>query len=491
MWQTYKDDLSDARITDEGLPEGMVIDMDSITVTINGTILVTVPEQDGTGFVIELGDLKADDEVVITYKATVKDISLVGTAPKNIATLTSPDLDEPLTDTEEVPIEGPLTPAKDAQLDKHVSTRNVDPGDTVTYTLTVVAGEAKLENAIVTDVPADGVEIDEDTIELTVDGKKVAFNNNAASGNLTAAEMQKLASLVADSGVLTGDASSVPVKLTEGGTSAKAATPYFTVGQDGTLTVYLGDLEAESTAEIVYDAVVDKNSEHVGKELENVATLEADNLDEPLEDTAVVTVGPVNPTNTPTTPEDVAKDLGKNLGKTGDWLAQNMGIVAAALVAVCAFCLVMYKRDDLLVAAGGMTGPVGALAGTILHKMAGTSESDEAIEADDETAGDLDAAETSDEDLPADACETSACETNGPSDDANAADEGVEACEASPKEESLDDDSKQVRQVDQPETSGMDDEPEAETEGEVVEEPEDGMLDGRDSDTDHVEAGKE
>ena len=104
-------DLSDATVSDSGLPEGLAIDDASLEVRVNDEIRDAEVTMDGNGFVVSLGDLAAGDEVLITYIATVEETIEV-TRAENTATLESPDLPEPLEATEIVEIPEPNEPAE-------------------------------------------------------------------------------------------------------------------------------------------------------------------------------------------------------------------------------------------------------------------------------------------------------------------------------------------------------------------------------------------
>lgn len=331
---TAPSDLADAVVTDETLPTGLDIDLDTIAVTINRRVLEVEPKAEANGFTMELGDLEAGDVVEITYDAVVLNPALAGQTATNTAVLTSPDLPEPAEDTVDVPI---VTVDESQPFRKDVSREKASPGDKVTYTLTVEAEDHNLTDAVVTDVPAEGIEVDEGSLSVAIDGEPV-----------------------------------------------DGVSSMFETTTDGKLVIRLGNLDKGQTAVVTYEAVVDAGSEHVGESLENTATLTADNLDEPLTDTATVKVEadvPATPgTNEPSdssngTLEDVVKDLGKNLGKTGDFLAANMSAVIAVAAVACLFCLAMYNREELLLNAAGIDGPIGALAGSIIAKMDGASAS--------------------------------------------------------------------------------------------------------------------
>ena len=104
---TPEGDLTDAVVTDSGLPEGATIDESSITVTVAGEELEdAAPSMDGTGFSIELGDLAAGQAVEISYRVTVEDESLAGATLGNTATLEATELEEPLSSTAEVRVTG-------------------------------------------------------------------------------------------------------------------------------------------------------------------------------------------------------------------------------------------------------------------------------------------------------------------------------------------------------------------------------------------------
>lgn len=127
---TAGEDLSDVTITDTGLPEGMVIDMATLEVTVNGETLAEPSiEQKGTGFVLALDELAADDAITISYDAQAADENLAGTSATNQVELSSPDLDEPLNAKTTVSIEEEAAPENPAPTDENDDPKPQDPED--------------------------------------------------------------------------------------------------------------------------------------------------------------------------------------------------------------------------------------------------------------------------------------------------------------------------------------------------------------------------
>lgn len=406
--QVTKDEVATGVVVTDELPDGFSAEQADVTVVDaqGNPYKANVALTDGK-LTVELGDLAYNDPVTITVPGTVDD-TFDDPSMENTAIAEAENVPDPVKDDAEVL--NPMSPDAEATITKDVSDSKVNPGDRVTYTLVATAGATDLENAVVTDEPADGVLIQKNTIELTIDGKKVELSGKAAANDekaeeepLTNEELAEAARKLSESGdlsALSGNGEQAPAadgedtnnedlvaKASDQATdkdskqtseteenkpseTQNAFAPYYEMGSTGVLTVHIGDLKAHSVAEVTYEAVVDQSKEHVGEDLENTATLDADNLDNPLEDTAVVKV------DGPTTPADVVDEVGKNLGKTGDWLAANTPVVLCAICLFVLFCLTMYNRDDILVAAEGLPGPLGALATGILNRMDGIEDGD-------------------------------------------------------------------------------------------------------------------
>ena len=222
-------------ISDMSLPDSMPIDIDSITVKKDGAdVTHGALEWDGNGFSAHLGDLEAGGDVTITYRAQVRDESLMGTDVTNVARLTSDSLDEPLEDDATVRIAG----EGETILDKAASVASARAGDSIAYAVVATAG-ADLSEATLSDsgLPG-GIAIDPESLKVTVNGEEVVCE------------------------------------------------PVF----EGTdFSVALGDLSAGDVVELAYEAVVESLPDEV-EDLTNTASLQSPDLPEPAEDTVVVDV---------------------------------------------------------------------------------------------------------------------------------------------------------------------------------------------------------
>ena len=228
-------------ISDMSLPDSMPIDMDSITVKKDGVDVTRgALEWDGNGFSAHIGDCDAGCVVTITYRAQVRDESLMGTSVVNTATLTADTLEEPLRDDAHVtvPLEEP-----DVTLSKDVDKETVSVGDTVTYAISAIVADDAEDDArnvvIGDDSLPDAMPIDMASIRAWVNGVELDSVNADISGN--------------------------------------------------TFEIPFGDLRAGETVKITYDAAA-RDESLMGTSVTNVARLTSDSLDEPLEDDATVRV---------------------------------------------------------------------------------------------------------------------------------------------------------------------------------------------------------
>lgn len=271
-------DLTEAVITDEGLPESVEIDPVTVRSAINGNALDTVATMEDEGFSLQLGTLKVGDVVEVSYEAVVRE-GVEADEAVNVARLSSPNLPGPVEDDETVQIvddpdvsppddpdgpddpgtpgtpgdpgnpddpgepqdpddpnnpEDPSTPLEKAA-DKDVAS----VGETVSYTVTAIA-EADLADAVLSDSGlSEGAGIDEQTIVVSVNG----------------AEREDLAPAM-----------------------------------DGTgFSLELGSLAAGDVVEVTYQVLVEDEG-LAGEALVNLALLESVSLPEPLEATETVEV---------------------------------------------------------------------------------------------------------------------------------------------------------------------------------------------------------
>ena len=96
-------DLTEAVITDEGLPESVEIDPVTVRSAINGNALDTVATMEDEGFSLQLGTLKVGDVVEVSYEAVVRE-GVEADEAVNVARLSSPNLPGPVEDDETVQI---------------------------------------------------------------------------------------------------------------------------------------------------------------------------------------------------------------------------------------------------------------------------------------------------------------------------------------------------------------------------------------------------
>lgn len=283
-------DLTDASIADAGLPEGVAIDAATIRAAINGNSLDTIAVMEGTGFSLPLGALRAGDVVEIAYEAVVGE-GLEGSDVDNVATLTSPELPEPVEDAVTVQVaDEPVDPAGQtpgATLDKTADRDLAHVGETVSYQVRAVA-EKDLSEARLSDsgLP-EGARIDEGTIEVSVNDEPRKDLSPAPEG--------------------TG------------------------------FSLELGTLGAGDVITVSYQVIVEDEG-LVGESLVNMALLEAAELDEPLDATAIVDV-----TEEEAPDGDIAEDGGvtptggvfPNTGQSGaaaTLIVFGVGVAVAATI---------------------------------------------------------------------------------------------------------------------------------------------------------------
>lgn len=121
-------DLTEALLSDTGLPEGADIVEESATVRINGeTAGEAAPVTDGAGLTLDLGTLRAGDVATISYDVEVNEESLAGETLVNTAKLEAAELDAPLEAEASVLVEEeaeePAAPAGDDEPEAPVVTR--------------------------------------------------------------------------------------------------------------------------------------------------------------------------------------------------------------------------------------------------------------------------------------------------------------------------------------------------------------------------------
>lgn len=152
-------------VSDEGLPDGMPIDMTSIRAWLCDRPVDPVGANiSGNSFSIDFGDLRPGEAVRVTYDAEARDEPLVGTSVTNVATLDCDLLDEPLeaSATVEVVDETQTTIEKTTEGD------SAEVGQSVTYEVLVHVGSALDDVTLLDSGLPDGMGVDEGSLSVTV-----------------------------------------------------------------------------------------------------------------------------------------------------------------------------------------------------------------------------------------------------------------------------------------------------------------------------------
>lgn len=237
----------DVVVSDGSLPDTMPVDLRGIRVEVNGRDVTDFGlDVSGNGFAARLGDLQPGDVATVSYDAQVRDESLRGTSVVNTAYLDSASIDEPLRARASVTV---LDDAPAVTLEKTASSETARLGETVTYTLEASVpddAEHGAENVVVSDASMpDGMPIDMASIRAWLNDRPVDPVKASISGNA--------------------------------------------------FSIDFGTLRPSERVRVSYDAAVSDEA-LVGTSVTNVATLECDLLEEPIE--ASATVGVVDETQT-------------------------------------------------------------------------------------------------------------------------------------------------------------------------------------------------
>lgn len=276
-------------VRDAGLPEEMPIDLESVTLQLNGeNVDAQAVTADNNSLVVEVGELRPGDVARLSYRAQARDEALMGTSVVNTATLTADGLDEPLSDDARVSVPAPEPLETDeTTLEKTADADEVAVGETVSYVVRAVAGTDLTDATLSDSGLPEGAGVDESSVRMSV--------NDEERDDL------------------------VPV-------------------MDGTgFSIELGDLSAGDVIEVAYQATVEDEA-LAGETLVNMALLESPDLPEPIDASQAVDVtAPDDPEPKPTTsePEEPAVTTGP-FPNTGQSAAAALLIVFGLGVALVA-----------------------------------------------------------------------------------------------------------------------------------------------------------
>ncbi|WP_072369502.1 isopeptide-forming domain-containing fimbrial protein [Thermophilibacter mediterraneus] len=250
-------------ISDKSLPEAMPVDLRGVKLEVNGAAVDDFElDVEGNGFAARLGDLEPGDVATITYRAQARDEGLMGTSVVNTAELTADTLDGALRDDAHVTVPAD---APEVTLTKVASVDTVAVGEPVAYTVeaSVPADGEGARNVVVGDASLPGsMPIDMSSIRAWLNDREIRPVNADIAGN--------------------------------------------------TFSVAFGDLRPGETVRITYDATP-QDEALAGSEVENVATLTSESLDEPLSARETVRVAGDDPGTDPG--EDPGEDPGTDPGE--------------------------------------------------------------------------------------------------------------------------------------------------------------------------------
>lgn len=258
---------------------------------------------------------------------------------------------------------------------------------TVSYQVNMEAPAQMLDNKVRAQAEGSLEGVDQHSVEILEAKPQASISKTVQNENLALNETARytvkatLSSAKADNAVISD--TSLPkttpidfdsITVTKNGTLLEDEVKH----ADNGFSIACGSLAAGDEIAISYNATPSDPSLN-GASIVNVATLDFDGLDEPLADDAVIHIeddtddepgdpdtpdnpAPDRPDNPngpndvdepsnpdqPDTPgtDDPDKDLGKDLGKTGDWLMSNLPTVTVLGVAIC-ICLaaiITHKR---------------------------------------------------------------------------------------------------------------------------------------------------
>ncbi|MDY7224169.1 isopeptide-forming domain-containing fimbrial protein [Halalkalibacterium halodurans] len=226
--------LENLVITDE-LPEGLTYVEGSLDVSHDGE-----GSYEAGIITANFGDVTDTEWRTVTFHATI-DSGYVGETIENVATVEGENVDEPSTPQEKITI-SPKAPA----LESEKTATNVDDskdrfeaGDTIVYTIRArnTVSDSLIENLVITDVLPEGITYVEGSLNVSHDG----------------------------------------------------AGSY----EGGTITATFGDVTDTEWRTLTFHATID--SGYVGETIENVATVEGENVDEPHTPQEEITISPKAP----------------------------------------------------------------------------------------------------------------------------------------------------------------------------------------------------
>ncbi|TES56788.1 DUF11 domain-containing protein [Halalkalibacterium halodurans] len=226
--------IEDMSITDE-LPDGLTYVEGSLDVSHGGT-----GSYEAGTITVNFGDVTDTEWRTVTFHATI-DSGYVGETIENVATVDGENVDEPSTPQEEITV-SPKDPALEAEktaTNLEEAKDRFEAGDTIVYTIRArnTVSDSLIENLVITDELPEGLTYVEGSLDVSHDG----------------------------------------------------AGSY----EDGTITANFGDVTDTEWRTVTFHATI--NSGYVGETIENVATVEGENVDEPHTPQEEITISPKAP----------------------------------------------------------------------------------------------------------------------------------------------------------------------------------------------------
>ncbi len=240
---TIKDSIVENLVISDEIPAGLDYVKDSLTVDGKA---VTDAKDDDSGHYVNgkvighFGDINDTDWHSVEFLVTVAE-GQAGQDIKNVAEVDGDNIDDPDEPEEEV-----IIYPRDPDLESEKSAANAEKGkkkyeigDTVVYTIKThnIVSDSTVENLTITDTLPDGLEYVKGSLKVSNDGK---------------------------------------------GSFA-----------DGQITATFGDITDTEWRTITFETII--KSSQVGKNIDNIATVDGDNINEPDEPNEEITIEPTDP----------------------------------------------------------------------------------------------------------------------------------------------------------------------------------------------------
>lgn len=168
------------------LPEGFTLDEGTVRVIVGGDESNITPVISSNQMTFNFGDITYENEITVTYSGTVSD-TFDGTSLVTKATAKGDNVEKSVEASNTVKVSS--SARSELEVTKTADVDEASKGDTVTWTIDANVGNEDVKEFVLTDTLPAGVELDEKSTEVLVNGEEIIVAPKVDKDNVMTLEL--------------------------------------------------------------------------------------------------------------------------------------------------------------------------------------------------------------------------------------------------------------------------------------------------------------